>query len=1178
VAAEKGFSAVIYDFEDCSLDTDRRELRLGSSLVAIEPQVFDLLLFLIRNRTRVVSKDDLIAAVWNGRIVSESTLYARTTKARHAIGDTGEAQRLIRTVARKGLRFVGEVRERPQPGDAGAELPAPPHETMPQAEVQGGAERRQLTIMACNMVDASALAAQLDPEDFREVVATYHGCVREVAERHGGFVAKYLADGVAVYFGYPRAHEDAAERAVRAGLAAIAAVSDLKVEGVADGVRARIAIATGVVVVGDAVGTGATADHAVLGQAPLLAAQLLALAAPEAVLVSALTRRLLGNMFDFRELDLPQSGSGFQPARVYQVLGESMIAGRFDALRPGNTELVGREEELDLLVRRWELAERGVGRAVLLTGEAGIGKSRLVRALQERLRGVPYASLMLHCSPLHKDTALYPISAEILRAAGIESSDSTRTKLGKLEASLQPSSDSLAKDVPLFAALLSIPTGESSSSTRLTPQQVKEHTLGALLRRIKRLCDARPVLMIVEDLQWIDPTSLEALCRIIEEASGMRLLLLMTARPEFTPPWPNHRHTATMALTRLGRSEIEALVVGMSHGRALPAEVFEQIAGRTDGVPLFIEELTKSVLESGLLREVGDRYELSDPLPALAIPSTLHASLLARLDRLAAGKEVAQVAAVVGREFSYNLILAVSGLAEPDLNAALVRLVAAELIFQRGSPPEATYAFKHALLQDAAYGSVLRGRRRQIHAAIKRALEHRFPEITEAQPELLAFHCSEAGLVGEAIDYWERAGRQAAERFANAEAAGHFRRALKLLQQTPAGSECDGRELNLLIALGPALLATRPSADPEVARNYARAGELARKTGRAGELFPSLWGAHLVAVVAGDNAIAADLVGELFALARSLDDPGFLLQAHHAAFGVRRSTGELADAQKHAESAVDIYRPEQHDRHALVYGAHDPGACACMNLALLLLLRGFPDQSQARAEQGLALARSLRHPQTLLQTVRMAAELHSLRREPILTASLADELLSLSVQHGSAVANANATLLHGWVRIMRGELEDGLSDVQEGLRFWRQTGSKLHVPQRLACVAEFFVAAGQPQLAWPLLEEGFAAAKRFGERFFESELHRLKGELLLVLAQRQDDAIACFQRALTIARMQEARLLELRAATSLVRLWHRQDRHSEATKLLTPLLGGFTEGLTLPDLQAAKVLLDPLAA
>ena len=595
---------------------------------------------------------------------------------------------------------------------------------------------------------------------------------------------------------------------------------------------------------------------------------------------------------------------------------------------------------------------------------------------------------------------------------------------------------------------------------------------------------------------------------------------------------------------------------------------------RTDGVPLFVEELTKSVLESGLLREVGDRYELDGPLPALAIPPTLHASLLARLDRLVLAKDVAQVAAAIGREFSYGLVLAVSGLAEPDLNAALARLVAAELIFQRGLPPEATYVFKHALLQDAAYSSILRGKRRQIHAAIRGALEDRFPEVADSQPELLAFHCSEAGLAGEAIDYWERAGCKAADRSANREATGHFRRAVELLEQMPEGPERHRRELNLVIGLGPALLATRPSADPEVARNYARAGELARMTGRSGELFPSLWGAHLVAVVAGDNATAAELVDELFVLARGLDDPGFLLQAHHAAFGVQRTTGDLAGAQKHAEASLDLYRPDRHGRHALVYGAHDPGACARMNLALLLLLRGFPDQSQAQAEQGVALARSLRHPQTLSQTLRMAADLYSLRRESSATAELAAELQRLSAQYGSAVGTANATLFCGWARIMQGEREDGLRDVQEGLRLWRQTGSKLHVPQRLACVAEYCIAAGQPQMAWLLLDEAFAAAKRFGERFFESELHRLRGELLLILHHGRDgEAVAHFQEALTIARMQDARLLELRAATSLARFRHQQGLHGEAETLLARVYDLFAEGFSLFDLKEARALI-----
>ena len=1163
---------MIYVFEDCSLDTDRRELRRGTDLIPVEPQVFDLLLFLIRNRTRVVSKDDLIAEVWNGRIVSESALYSRITAVRQAIGDTGQAQRLIRTIARKGLRFVGEIGEESD-GGAGTK-PAPRGGSIAAtAAPSAGPERRHVTILDYKVVGSTALSAQLDPEDFRELMAAYHECVRKVAERHGGFLTKHIADGAFVYFGYPQAHEDDAERAVRAGLAAIIAVRDLKIEGIADGLQARVAIATGLVVVGGATGTGA-AEHAVVGEAPLLAAQLLSLAPPGVVLISGSTRRLLGGVFDCRKLGAAELKGNTDLREAYQVLRESAIESRFDALRSGYAQFIGREEEIDLLMRRWELAKRGVGRAVLLTGEAGIGKSRLARAFQDRLSGEAYTPLLYHCSPHHKDTALYSISAQILRAAGIERTDSPEIRLDKLESFLTPSSDNLARDMPLFAALLSIPGDERYPLPKLTPQQVKESTLGALLHHLKRLCAARPVLMVFEDLQWIDPTSLEALCRIIEQASGWRLFLLMTARPEFTPPWPNARHTSNMALTRLGRCEIETLIAAVTQGKSLPAEVLEQIANRTDGVPLFIEELTKTVLESGLLREVGDRYELTGPLPNLAIPSTLHASLMARLDRLASAKDVAQIAAVIGREFSYGLILAVTGLAEADLKAALARLVAAELIFQRGAPPEASYIFKHALLQDAAYGSVLRTRRQQIHAAIKGALEGRFPELVEAQPELLAFHCSEAGFVAEAIDYWERAGRRAAQRSANREATKHFRTALQLLERTPAGLERDGRELNMVIALGPALLATLPSADPEVASNYTRAGKLARKTGRSAELFPSLWGAHLVAVVGGDNATAARLVDELFDIARGLDDPDFRLQAHHAAFGVRRAAGDLADAQKHAEVAVDLYRPDRHGGHALVYGAHDPGACSRMNLALLLLLRGLPDQSQAQAEQGVALARSLEHPQTLLQTLRMAADLHSLRREPGAAGGLAAELMSLSAQHGSAVGTANATLLRGWVRIMRGERAEGLRDLQEGLRLWRQTGSRLHVPQRLTCVAGYFAAAGEPEMAWPLVDEAFAAAERFDERFFESEIHRLKGDLLLLLYDgRQDHAVACFQKAMTIARVQDARLLELRAATRLARLWRRQDRHGDAGAVLAPLYAWFAEGLGLLDLEDARALL-----
>jgi class 3 adenylate cyclase/predicted ATPase len=1175
-ARVQGTDGVIYVFENYALDTDLRELRRGTDLVAVEPQVFDLLLFLIRNRARVVSKDDLIAEVWNGRIVSESTLSSRITAVRQAIGDSGEQQRLIRTVARKGHRFIGQVQEEQYQDKANAEKAAAQGDELAGSAPSTRPERRQLTVMACNVADSMGLSARLDPEDLREMMSAYHDCVRNVVEHHGGSLAECTADGAVAHFGYPQAREEDAERAVRAALAVSGAVGKLRFKELALTLEARVGIATGLVVV-DKRSNGSTGEPAAVGETPLLAARLAHLASPGAVVISGGTRRLLGGLFDYRDLGAAELQGIAEPVEACQVLSESGVASRFEALRSRRTRLIGREEEVDLLTRRWQQARQGEGRVVLVTGEPGIGKSRLVYAVQERLGSKPQASLACFCSPHNRDTALHPFSAQLLRAANIERSDSAEMRLEKLEALLTPSTDNLTRDLPLFAALLSIPGGQRYPPPKLTPQQARECTLAAVLRRLERMCAAGPVLMVFEDLQWIDPTSLEALCRIIEQAAGLPLLLVTTARPEFTPSWPNERHTSTMALTRLGRAEIDTLVSAVAQGKTVPPAVVEQIAERTDGVPLFIEELTKTVLESGLLREAGDRYELSGPLPGLAIPSTLYASLLARLDRLASAKEVAHIAAVIGREFSYGLLQAVTGLAEAALQAALARLVAAELIFQRGVPPHATYVFKHALLQDAAYASMLRKRRQQVHAATKRALEARFPELKETQPELLAYHCTEAGFLAEAIDYWERAGRRAAQRFANREATRHFCSALELLGQMSEGLDRDGHELTLLIALGPALLATRPSVDPEVAATYTRAGELARRTSRSGELFPGLWGAHLVAVVGGDNATAARLVDELFALARNLRQPEFLLQAHHAAFGVTRTVGELMKAQKHAEAAVELYRPDRHGRHALVYGAHDPGACSRMNLALLLLLRGAPDRSQVQAGQGLALARSLQHPQTLLQTIRMAAELHSLRREPRPAAGLAAELLALSAQHGSAVGRANGTLLRGWVRIMQGEQADGLKDVQDGLRLWRETGSKLHVPQRLACVAEYFIAAGRPEMAWPLVDEAFAAAERFGERFLEPELHRLKGDLLLALHEgRQDDAAVCLNQALTIARKQDARLLELRAAASFARLRRRQARQRDAKALLAPVYGSFTEGFGLPDLQEAKALLEVL--
>ena len=731
---------------------------------------------------------------------------------------------------RKLLRAIANL-EGVETGAPAAPAPAP--SARPRAGES--AERRQVTVMFADLVGSTALSARMDPEDLREVISAYQKCVAETVRRFGGFVAKYMGDGVLVYFGYPQAHEHDAERAVRAGLELITAVTALKTHSV---LQTRVGIATGRVIVGDLIGSGEAQERGIVGETPNLAARLQTFAEPDTVVIAESTRKLLGNLFELHDLGAKELKGIDAAVRAYAALRPSAVESRFETLRTATSPLVGREEEIELLLRRWAQAKAGEGSVVLISGEPGIGKSRIAETIVERLSAEEFTQLRYFCSPHHVDSALYPSITQLERAAGFRREDIAEQRLVKLEGVLAQGTNDLNETVCLLADLLSIPTGDRYPRLELTPQKRKEKTLTALITQLDELSRRQRVLMVYEDVHWSDPTTRELLDLVIDRVSGLRVLVIITFRPEFNPPWVGRPHVTLVSLSRLPPRQRAELIMRVTGGKALPKEITEQIIDRTDGVPLFIEELTKSIVESGLVTKTGDHYLMAAPTAPLSIPTTLHASLLARLDRLAPTREIAQIGATLGRSFSHELISAVAQIPQQRVDDALQQLVDAEIIFRRGAPPDAEYAFKHALVQDAAYSTLLRSRRQEIHARVASTLEKQFPELMAAQPELLARHYGEAGLNDKAISYWLKAGRQAVTRSAMIEAVAQLTKGLALLGTLPDNTWRQQQELDLRVALGPPLIATRGYASPEVGEVFAKANALAEQLDRRDYLGP----------------------------------------------------------------------------------------------------------------------------------------------------------------------------------------------------------------------------------------------------------------------------------------------------------------------------------------------------
>jgi class 3 adenylate cyclase/predicted ATPase len=1031
----------------------------------------------------------------------------------------------------------------------------------------GEAERRQLTVMFCDLVGSTALSAKLDPEDLRGIIRAYHRSCAALVEQNGGYVAKYMGDGVLAYFGYPRAHEHDAERAVRAGLALIEAVPNIAT-ATNSPLQVRVGIATGLVVVGDLIGKGAAQEQAVVGETPNLAARLQAIAEPGVVVIAENTRKLLGSLFEFQDLGSRELKGISGPVRAWAALRLTSVESRFDALHTGDlAPLVGRDEDIELLLRRWSRAKAGEGQVVLLSGEPGIGKSRIAVSILEHIAAEPHTRLRYFCSPQHTDSTLYPIIGQMERAAGLVRTDTPKAKLDKLDALLAQTSTSTV-EAALFAGMLSLSNDGRYPALDVTPEQRRHKTLEALTSQLVALASRKSVLMIFEDAHWIDPTSLEVLDRIVERIDKLHALLIITFRPEFKAPWAGQPHVTSLTLNRLAARETTAIIAGLTGTNALPADVITEIVERTDGIPLFVEEMTKAVVEAGS-ESAARQTAATVPSVAKAIPASLHASLMARLDRLGPAKEVAQIGAAIGREFSHVLLAAVANQTEVELGLALDRLIEAGLLFRQGVPPHAHYLFKHALVQDVAYDTLLRARRSDLHARIAGVLEQQFPDFGETQPEVLAQHYARAGKPQEAINYWQRAGDRAARRSANREAITNFRKALQVLEALPERAAHVQQELQLLIALGPALMTTRSSAAPEIGSVYARARELAGSAQRTADLFPTVWGAWLVAFTRGDFATSGRLLDELFGMTDANGNSALTLQAHHAAWPFFMVTGALATARDHIAKGLALYRRDTHGEQALQYGGHDAGVCGYASDALIVAATGYPDRAVGQIQRGLALARDLDHAPTLSQALWFAAELHQIRREPQKLEEFIAEALPLIASHGSAVGVANATMLRGWARVNQGDTECGIALMQEGLEAWRATGSKFHIPYRLARAAEAHLVAGKIKDGLRLIDE---ADDESGDLWFVPELHRVKGELLFEAGDR-DEAERCLYGALKGAEEQGARLLELRAAVSLARVLQAQGRRNEVQGRLALIYAQFDEGFDTWDLTQAKSLL-----
>jgi len=1019
--------------------------------------------------------------------------------------------------------------------------------------------------MFCDLVGSTELSQKLDPEDMREVNRAYQDACKAAIERFEGYVARYMGDGVLAYFGYPQAHEDDAERAIHAGLAIVESVTSLRPtnEGSHVELAVRLGIATGPVVVGDLIGEGASQENAVVGDTPNLAARLQALSAPNTVVVSPGTHELAAGRFEYESLGNHDLKGISKAVHAWQVVAPAAAESRFEAAhRAGFTPLVGRDNEIGLLLERWQQAKEGDGQVVLLSGEAGIGKSRITETLRERTADDDPIRLRYQCSPYHTNSALYPIIQALEHAAEFMVEDANNTKLDKLESLLAQGTSDTETALSLFGPLLSIQSDGRYASLETTPEQQRAATLQILVEQMAGLSRYRPVLMIFEDAHWTDPTSLDLLELIVERVQTLPTMVVITFRPEFSSPWTMHSHVTALTLNRFTRALAAAMIEKVSAGNTLSDEMLDQIIEKTDGVPLFVEELTKTILESGAVTDA-------------VIPTTLHDSLMARLDRLGAVKEVAQSASVIGREFGFDLLATVSPLSFAALHDALSQLVDAELVFRRTRMQGEMYIFKHALVQDAAYESLLKSTRRDIHKRIAEALQSRFPEVVEAQPELLGRHYTEAGIADKALASWHRAAEQAVERSANLEAITYFKKALSLIDALPDTQDRQQLELTLQTAIAGPLITIEGYGAEETGRAFARAQELSAKVGATAELFPVMYGRWVYGVSWQRYADSIQVAQQFVDLAHKQSDTGPILMAHRVTGVTQFQSGRPGDAQANLSKVFELYDSEKHTPLRFKFG-QDPYAAALAFSSLCLWQLGYPEQAEAAVNRSIEYAHELDHVNTISYVkIFGASVLHHLSGNLSALEEITTSMALLSEEHGLAMWKMLISIVDGWLAARRDRDPSGISRMREGLDAARRT-FPYELPYRLSLLAEAHLACGEPDAGIAVIDEALEMAARTGDHSFEAEFYRLKAELLLNSSHPPAEAETCLFDSLRIAKEQDAKSFELRSATMLAHLWADNGKHDKAAELLAPTYDWFSEGFQTPDLKAASALLDQL--